>query len=98
MGYKLVILNPAQKELSEAYEYYAKISTTVLQSFDDQLEQIYQDLEINPFYQFRYKNLRAVPFQSFPYLLFFSINEQEKIVYIYSIFNTHQSPKKYPNS
>lgn len=98
MSYNLVILDSAQEELGKAYQYYAEISTSVLQSFDYQLEQVYQSLETNPFYQFRYKDLRAIPFKSFPYMLFFSIDKQEKTVYIYSVFNTHQNPDKYPNS
>ena len=97
MSYSLVIPERAQEEIDEAYEYYSEISHGVMKSFDHQLEQVYQSLETNPFFQFRYKNLRALPFKSFPYLIFFSVDEQEKIVYIYSIFNTNQDPHKYPN-
>ena len=97
MGYNLVILNRAQEEIDQAYEYYSEISYSVMKSFDEQLELAYQSLEINPFFQFRYKNLRAIPFKSFPYILFFMIDEEEKLVYIYSVFNTNQDPQKYPN-
>ncbi|MDQ0478104.1 type II toxin-antitoxin system RelE/ParE family toxin [Chryseobacterium gotjawalense] len=97
MGYNLVILNRAQEEIDQAYEYYSEISYSVMKSFDEQLELAYQSLEINPFFQFRYKNLRAIPFKSFPYILFFTIDEEEKLVYIYSVFNTNQDPQKYPN-
>ncbi|QBO58332.1 type II toxin-antitoxin system RelE/ParE family toxin [Chryseobacterium salivictor] len=97
MGYNLVILNRAQEEIDQAYEYYSEISYSVMKSFDEQLELAYQSLEINPFFQFRYKNLRAIPFKPFPYILFFTIDEEEKLVYIYSVFNTNQDPQKYPN-
>ncbi len=96
MDYKLVILDQAQEEINRAYEYYAEISLSALQSFDNQLEQVYQRLETNPFFRFRYKGLRALPFKSFPYMAFFTIGEQEKSVYIYSVFNTYQDPQKYP--
>lgn len=97
MNYDLVILDRAQEEIDQAYEYYSDISLSVMQSFDDQLEQLYQSLELNPFFQFRYKNLRALPFKSFPYMAFFDVDEKEKVVYIYSVFNTYQDPEKYPN-
>lgn len=97
MSYNLVILDKAQEDIDEAYEYYAEISLSVLQSFDSQLEQVYQSLELNPFFQFRYKGLRALPFKSFPYMAFFDVDEKEKQVFIYSVFNTHQDPQKYPN-
>ena len=96
MSYNLVILDQAQEEINQAFEYYFEISLSVLRSFDDQLERVYQTLETNPFFQFRYKKLRALPFKSFPYIVFFDINEEEKEVYIYSVFNTSQDPEKYP--
>lgn len=50
MDYEIVILDRAQDEINQIYEYYAKISFSVLQSFDDDLEQAYQRLETNPFF------------------------------------------------
>ena len=97
MSYNLVIIGRAQEQINQIYEYYSEISFSVLQSFDQQLEKAYQSLETNHFFQVRYKNLRALPFESFPYMLFFSIEEEEKLVYIYSVFNTHQDHDKYPN-
>lgn len=97
MGYKLVILPRAQQELIDAFDYYNKISVTVLKAFNSDLEDVYQSLEKNPFYQLKYKNLRGVPFKKFPFLMFFSIEEIEKIVYIYSVFHTSQNPETYPN-
>ena len=97
MSYNLVILDKAQEEINEAYEYYLEISFSVMNSFDKQLEKVYQSLETNPFFQFRYKKLRALPFKFFPYMVFFDIGEEEKTVYIYSVFNTNQDPQKYPD-
>ena len=97
MNYNLVILDKAQEEINEAYEYYLEISFSVMNSFDKQLEKVYQSLETSPFFQFRYKKLRALPFKSFPYMVFFDIGEEEKTVYIYSVFNTNQDPQKYPD-
>ena len=96
MNYNLVILDQAQEEINNAYEYYLEISFSVMKSFNNQLEMAYQSLETNPFFQFRYKKLRALPFKTFPYMIFFDINEEEKVVYIYSVFNTNQDPEKYP--
>lgn len=97
MAYKIEILNRAQEEITEAFDYYSKISANVLESFDAELDQVYQRLETNPFYQLRYKNLRVLPFYSFPFIVFFNIIEDQEIVRIYSIFNTHPNPEKYPN-
>lgn len=57
---------------------------------------VYDILELNPFFQIRYKKARAVPFKSLPYLLLFELIEKNKMVYIYSVFNTYQDTNKYP--
>jgi hypothetical protein len=41
MSYNLVILDQAQEEINQAYEYYLEISFSVMKSFDDQLEKAY---------------------------------------------------------
>lgn len=96
MEFEILILQRAQIELEQAYEYYAKISQSVLNSFDNQLEEAYRSLETNPFFEVKYKNMRTLPLKSYPYMLFFIVSESEKLVRIYSIFNTYQNPEKYP--
>ena len=96
MSYKLVILDRAQEEIDQAYDYYSQISSGVLRSFDEQLEKVYQSLEANPFYEIRYGKLRALPFKKFPFVVFFAVNEKSKTVYIYSVFHSSQNPEKYP--
>lgn len=85
-----------QEEIQKAFEYYEKLSVSVLTNFDNQLEEVYRNLEINPFYQVRYKHLRAIPFKSFPFLAFFDVDQDNNIIYIYSVFNTSQDTSKYP--
>lgn len=57
MAYNLTILPQAQEEIQKAFEYYEQLSVSVLTNFDLQLEVVYRNLEINPFYQVRYKHL-----------------------------------------
>ena len=96
MAYNLVILPQAKEEIYKAFEYYQRISDAVLANFDNQLEEVYQNLEKNPFYQVRYKHLRAIPFKSFPFLVFFDVDQDNGIIYIYSVFHTSQDTSKYP--
>lgn len=97
MVYEIAILPRAVDEIAEAFDYYESISKSVLKAFYNELNQVYESLELNPFYQIRYKNLRAVPLKKFPYLVFFDIDTEIKKVYIYSVFNTYLNPEKYPN-
>lgn len=96
MAYNLIIAPQAVTDIEDAFEYYNQFSERTLDLFDKELQQVFDILELNPFFQIRYKKLRAVPFKSLPYLVFFELDEKEKEVYIYSIFNTHQDTDKYP--
>ena len=96
MGYEIKILPEALNDINNAFEYYEKISFKVLNSFKNELEENYNKLEINPFYQIKFKYLRVIPFKNFPYIIFFEVDEVTKIVYVYSVFHTFQNPNKYP--
>ncbi|MDR2204783.1 MAG: type II toxin-antitoxin system RelE/ParE family toxin [Flavobacteriaceae bacterium] len=95
-NYKIRFSDIADQEIEQAIEYHSSKSEAGEYNFKTQLNQALDTLEINPFFQFRYKNIRALPFKSLPYLVFFEVYEEEKLVYIYSVFNTYQNPKKYP--
>ena len=96
MSYELVILERAHSELAEAYDFYALVSDQILRDFDMEVEQVYSYLEKNPHFQLRHKDFRVIPVKRFPFVLFYKIDEDEKRVYIYSVFHTSQHPKKYP--
>lgn len=84
-------------DLEEAYEYYKNSPKTLLK-FDNELLSYYDTLEHNPYFQIRYKNVRALPLKHFPFIIFFTIDETKKRVDILSIFNTNKDIRKYPKS
>lgn len=87
MGYELVILERAHSKLAEAYDFYSLVSDQTLRDFDMEIEQVYSYLEKNPYFQLRHKDFRVIPVKRFPFVLFYKINEDEKRVYIYSVFH-----------
>lgn len=94
--YKIFVSLNAQEDIETAEFYYSKISQKVSDQFIDTISEIYFLLETNPFFSIRYKNYHAISVSKFPYLLFFEIDEENKIVYILSCFHTSKNPKKYP--
>ncbi len=96
MDYKIVVSPKAQIEIEDISEYYVQISFTVLNKFYTELENAYKYLQSNPHFQTRYKNYKAVPIKKFPYLLFFTIDEINKVVKVLSCFNTSRNTTKYP--
>lgn len=98
MKYTLWIEPEAQSDIQEAYKYYfEKTSEKVAQMFFDDLQHAYHTLGINPFFQIRIKNYRALPLRHFPYLLFFIVDQDASTVKVLALFQTHQDSAKYPS-
>ncbi|MEN4762557.1 MULTISPECIES: type II toxin-antitoxin system RelE/ParE family toxin [unclassified Chryseobacterium] len=96
MVFNFKFLSIAEDNIEEATEYYANISMKVLKNFNTQLDLSINRIVSNPYFQKKYRDIRAFPLKKFPYIIFYEINEEEKMIYILSVFCTHQNPEKYP--
>ena len=96
MAIKILVLNKAQEEIENAMDYYSEINLNLAIRFYVELNEAYKKLEINPNYQIKYKNYRAIPIKIFPFLLFYVYEEENQIIKIISCFHTSKNSKKYP--
>lgn len=96
MDFNYKFLPTAEKDIEEATKYYADISVKVLKNFNKQLDLAIDRIITNPYFQKRHRNVRALTVKKFPYIIFYEISEDEKMIYILSVFCTHQNPEKYP--
>jgi len=97
MAYTLIFDAEAYLDIEQAYNYYFdQVSPNVAELFNNDLQDAFKALQINPFYQIRTKNYRALPLKKFPFLLFFEVFEQQPKVKILALFNTNQDTEKYP--
>ena len=88
----------AQTDIDKVFKYYLSVTDNdkVFVSLYDDIERAYDALKLNPFYQVRSKQYKALPLKHFPYLLFFEVLEKQRIVKVLALFNTSQNPEKYP--
>ena len=97
MRFRLIVESDAQLDIEQACEFYKNLpNSRIEKNFLDDIKNTYKALKINPFYQIRTKGFRAIPLKSFPFLLFFEVDESVKTIKIIALFNTHQDPEKYP--
>jgi plasmid stabilization system protein ParE len=96
MGYKVLVSARAQKEIENAINFYALNSEKAPQKFISKLTDTYHTLEISPYFRVQYKKIRALKISSFPYSLFYIIDETERIVRVLSCFQNKQNPNKKP--
>ncbi len=45
-------------------------------------------------YEIKYQNVRCVSIERFPYLIHYTVNENEKVVYINAVIGMSQDPNK----
>ena len=96
MDFKIIVSKKAQKEIENAIEYYSEINPILALRFYNELSETYKKLQLNPVYQIKHKNYRAIPLKKFPFLLFYVNDEKSKIIKILSCFHTSKNIKKYP--
>lgn len=80
MAYNLIVSLRAQNEIANAVEYYSKRSTHAPSKFIAELNSIYKTLERYPFFAVKYKNVRTLKLKSFPYSLYFIVNDKQGTV------------------
>lgn len=97
MNYKIIVSPIASQNIEDAVEYYiCKASKKVALDFLKDYRKTYKALQTNPFYQFHDNNYRFLPFDKFPYIAFFIVDEPSETIFLNAVFHTSQNPDKYP--
>lgn|SRR5690606_34238241 len=98
MTYKIVITPVAQKHIEDAIVYYKnKASNKVAGMFIDDYKKTFSDIQKVLYFKFFFENFRGKPMKKFPFIVFYSLDEQLKVIFINAVFNTHQDTNKYPH-
>lgn len=61
MVFNFKFLSIAEENIEEATEYYANISLKVLKSFNKQLDLSISRIVTNPYFQKKYRDIKAFP-------------------------------------
>jgi toxin ParE1/3/4 len=97
MNYRIIVSPIASKNIKDALEYYIdKATKKVALDFLKDYQKTYKTLQTNPFFEFHDTNYRFLPFDKFPYIAFFIVDESSKTVFLNAVFHTSQNPDKYP--
>lgn len=95
--YDLVINENAYLEIEEAYHYYfTEASPLIAERFNQELNQAYEAIKLNPKFQTRSGKFKGFPLKEFPFILFFEIIETKKEIKLLAVFNTYKDSEKWP--
>jgi plasmid stabilization system protein ParE len=96
MNYKIIVSPIALQNIEDALEYYLdNVSKKVANDFLKDFRKTYKTIQKNPFFQFHDSKYRFLPFDKFPYIVFFIVDESAKKVFINAVFHTSQNPEKH---
>jgi hypothetical protein len=96
MPFTLVIEPRALADIQKGIDYYDEQLPGLGERFNAAVSLHMNAIAINPFYQVRYKDYRALPIKNFPFIIVFYINEANQTAYITAVFNTWQNTEKLP--
>jgi toxin ParE1/3/4 len=91
-----IVFKPAVFNEIQAYiSYYEEQTPGLGKKFYDCLSKNIERLQINPYYQVRYKNIRTLSLKRFPFVIHYQILETEKTVLILTVLHGHLNPEKW---
>ena len=92
MAYKVVIKTLAEKDISEAAEYYYKKAPHLISEYIVAVNNAVELLLKNPkHFQRRYKEVRVIFIKPFPFGLYYTIEDQT--VFVHAVLHTRRDPK-----
>jgi len=97
MNYRVFVTPDALQNLDDAVYYYkntasAKVASRFLGDYKNTLAKIVE----TKYFQVFFENFRGLPMKKFPYIVFYTLDESQKIIMIKAVFHTSQNPEKYP--
>lgn len=93
MRFKLKADKRALDELQKQVDFYNEQQRGLGKRFKDTVSDAIKSIRKNPFYTIRYDYIRCFPLNKFPFMLHFTVDEKEKIVFLHAIINTSKKPE-----
>ncbi len=97
MRFPVLIPEDVCRELEVVFTYYEERQHGFGARFLDDWESTMKHLEERPFiYQIQFKEFRSVPFNRFPFLIIYKV--EEKVIVIYKLIHMKRNPARRFNS
>lgn len=95
MAFSLVIDPKAIEDIQQAIDYYDEQQVGLGERFEATLNKHLLSLRKNPFFSLRYDQVRCLPLKKFPYMLHFTVDEENSLVTIRAVFHTSINPQNW---
>ena len=94
MSYSLLIDPGARLDIVESINWYNGQKPGLGRRYYNSVRLTMKQIKSNPFmFQQRYKNLRIVPVEKFPFIVLYLVDEEKKLVAVTAVLHTSRAPK-----
>jgi toxin ParE1/3/4 len=93
MAYALEIDLRAIRDIQEAINYYDEQQSGLGRKFENELNKHLLTLEKNPFFHVRYDDVHCLPLKKFPFMVHFTIDEENNRVTVRAVLHTSRDPQ-----
>jgi toxin ParE1/3/4 len=95
MAFSLEIDPKAIGDIQQAIDYYDEQQVGLGERFEATLNKHFLSLRKNPFFSLRYDQVRCLPLKKFPYMVHFTVDEENSLVTIRAVFHTSMNPQNW---
>lgn len=88
MAFNIDVDPGAILDLQKAIDYYDEQQPGLGKKFENAIDKYFSALSKNPFYQLRYDDIRCMPMKKFPFMIHFTVDEENKTVRVSAVFHT----------
>lgn len=98
MAYSILITPAARNHIEEATAYYMEhASKKVALKFLQDYKKAVADILKVRYFQVFYLNFRGRVLTKFPYIVFYTLDDEQELIIFKAVFHTTQTPQKYPH-
>jgi len=93
VSYTFYITPSAYADIKVAVDYYNSRSNGLGSRMAIEIDQMLEKIALNPLiFSVRHRHVRAAKLPSFPFLIFYKINNKAKSIQVLRVFNTYMKP------
>jgi plasmid stabilization system protein ParE len=96
MNYTFVNKPAVAYDIEDIINYYVNINPELATAFLDRLEEAKKYIiDFPEAFQIKYKNVRTVLLEQFPYHIHYIVDEEKKQIVVLAIIHAYKNPKDY---
>lgn len=92
--FKVIISPYAHNDIEQAMDYYNEQTRGLGKRFLKEVKNTANSINKNPFFQIRYNDVRCLLVKKFPFMIHYSVNEKNKLIFIHAVIHTSLNPEE----